>query len=490
MLPLRVFETHSALLFAVGQRVYKVKKPVSLGFLDFSTLDRRREVCHREVLLNRRLAPDVYLGVYDVLDPTGEPYEHMVVMLRLPEERSLSALVRQGEDVDDDLRRLARLIAAFHATAATSPEIEAVGSHTNVAALWKAGLADLQPFLGRGMDERIYRQMQQLSDSYLRGRHRLFQERQERGRIRDGHGDLLAADIYCLDDGPRVLDCIEFDDHLRFGDVLLDVAFLAMDLEDLGRPDLAQRFLSYYEEFSGQSQPSSLTAHYVAYRALVRSKVTFLRWTQGEEAAKEHAQALAELAVRRLEAGAVRLILIGGLPGTGKSTVAARLADAHGLTLLRSDVLRKQLAGHAPEERLAAAFGEGLYSEDGTARTYAEMLRRAQVALELGESVVLDASWSSESFRSAARAVAAATSSELYEIECRASADVTAARMRVRSEAGNDASDADSVIAERLVARFQPWPGAAMVDTEQPEDETAQIVEALVYGRAGGAGPA
>jgi aminoglycoside phosphotransferase family enzyme/predicted kinase len=482
MLPSRVFETHSALLFAVGQRVYKVKKPVSLGFLDFSTLDKRREVCQREVLLNRRLAPDVYLGVYDLLDTSGEPYEHMVVMRRMPEDRSLAALVRQGADVHDDLRRLARLIAAFHATATTSPEIEAAGSASMVAALWRAGLDGLRPFVRKGLHESAIQRMEQLSDRYLRGRRRLFRSRQQQGRIRDGHGDLLADDIYCLDDGPRVLDCIEFDDHLRFGDVLLDVAFLAMDLEDLGRPDLAQHFLSYYEEFSGQSQPLSLAGHYIAYRALVRSKVSFLRWTQGDESAREHAQTLAALALRRLEASAVRLILIGGLPGTGKSTIAARLADEHGLTLLRSDVLRKQLAGHRPEDRLGAPFSEGLYSTESRAQTYDEMLRRAQIALELGESVVLDASWSSERFRSAARAVATATCSDLYEIECHASAAVAAARMRARRAAGTDASDADPAIAERLAARFDDWSSAAELNSEQPVEDAVAIATELVCG--------
>lgn len=484
----RVHETHSAIVFAVGERVYKVKKPVSLGFLDFSTLDRRRAACHREVLLNRRLSPDVYLGVYDVLGPTGEPYEHVVVMRRMPEDRSLAALVLSGADIGAELRRLARLIAAFHATASTSPEIEQAGSPTRIAALWRAGLAELRPYATRGVNATDLERMELLSDRYVRGRQRLLHDRQRKGRIRDGHGDLLAADIYCLDDGPRVLDCIEFDDALRFGDVLLDVAFLAMDLEDLGRPDLAQSFLADYEEFSGRSQPASLTGHYIAYRALVRSKVGFVRWTQGDDSAREHAQSLAALALRRLEASAVRLVLVGGLPGTGKSTIAARLADEHGLTLLRSDVLRKQLAGLRADTRHAAPFGQGLYSAESTTQTYAEMLRLARIALELGESVVLDASWGSERFRDAARAVAAATCSDLYEVECHASTLVAAARMRARQAVGEDASDADPAIAERLAERFDRWGGSVALDTEQPVEDAMTRLAGLVWGPGAGGG--
>ena len=466
--PARVVETHSAVLLCAGDRVYKAKKPVDLGFLDFSTLERRRLACEREVALNRRLSPDVYLGVHDLVDPDGAVVEHVVVMRRMPEDRALSALVRSGADVDEHLRRLARLVAGFHATARTSPEIADAGSVDSVRRNWQEGLDQLAGFVGPVLDEGTYERLRRLALRYLAGRAPLLAARQREGRVRDGHGDLLAADVFCLDDGPRVLDCIDFDDRLRWGDVLLDVAFLAMDLADLGRPDLGEAFLAAYEEFSGQSQPASLTQHYTAYRAQVRSKVACLRWAQGDAASCGHARSLAGLAVERLERAAVRLVLVGGLPGTGKSTVAAGLADARGWALLRSDVLRKQRAGLALDERTAAGFDEGLYAPDVTAAVYADLLGHARQALGMGESVVLDASWSDPAQRAAARAVAEQTSSDLVELRCALPAGLAARRLQERAARGGDPSDADPATAQRMAERFAPWPEAVVLDAQQP----------------------
>lgn len=475
-----VVETHSALLFLVGERVYKVKKPVSLGFLDFSTREARHAVCHAEVELNRRLAPDVYLGVHDLVGTDGRPYEHLVVMRRMPRDRALSALLDAGHDVTEELRRLARLLAAFHATARTSPAITAAGSVDSVRRNWESGLAQLGEFVGTVLDASAYERLCRLSSRYLAGRGPLFALRQVEGRIRDGHGDLLSADIYCLADGPRVLDCIEFDDRLRYGDVLLDVAFLAMDLADRGHAELGTLFLRLYEEFSGQYQPTSLTRHYVAYRAQVRSKVSCLRWAQGDEPSRQSAQQLADLAVQQLEEAAVRLVLVGGLPGTGKSTLAAALADRYGWTLLRSDVVRKQLAGLRPDARTAAALDEGLYGTVSTTRTYEELLSRARTALQLGESVVLDASWSDPAWREAARQVAVATTSDLVELCCEAPPDVAAARLAERGAHGRDPSDADSDVAAWMARRFASWPEAEHLDTRAiPSRVLADAVRAV-----------
>lgn len=485
----RVIETHSALIFLVGDRAYKVKKPVSLGFLDFSTVERRRAVCHEEVRLNRRLAPDVYLGVHDLVGTDGVAYEHLVVMRRMPAERALSALLEAGEDVRDHLRRLARLVAGFHATARTSPRIAAAGSVEGLRHNWATGLASLGDFAGRVLDDATYDGLCRLSARYLDGRGPLLALRQAEGRIRDGHGDLLTADVFCLDDGPRVLDCIEFDPLLRYGDVLLDVAFLAMDLQDRGHPELAESFLAQYEEFSGQYQPTSLTRHYVAYRAQVRSKVTCLRWEQGDESARPAAQRLAALALSQLEAAAVRLVLVGGPPGVGTSTVAGALADRHGWVLARSDVVRKQLAGLRPAERAAAPLDTGLYAPGSTERTYDELLAHARTALGLGESVVLDASWADPARRAAARAVAEQTCSELVELRCAAPPEVVAERTARRAAEGADASDADPRTAVLLTERFKHWPEAHVLDTTRPSDAVLDTATELVRIRGGGPQP-
>src|SRR3990172_4478560 len=235
----RLAETHSAWVFMLGNRAYKLKKPVDLGFLDFSTRAARQAIVHREVELNRRLAPDVYLGVADMIGPNGDVCDHLVVMRRMPEDRRLSTLVHNGDSLDDEIRAVARVIASFHAAAATSPEIAAAGSPDAVRDKFDQDLEQLRAFSGAPLDPGVLEAAAALGRRYLDGRHALFEARRDAGLVRDGPGDLLADDIFCLSDGPRILDCIEFDDRLRYGDVLADVAFLAMDLERLGAPQLA-----------------------------------------------------------------------------------------------------------------------------------------------------------------------------------------------------------------------------------------------------------
>ncbi|MGZ4533494.1 MAG: hypothetical protein ACXVXP_14250, partial [Mycobacteriaceae bacterium] len=231
-----VYETHSAVVFFFGDRAYKVKKPVDLGFLDFTTVEARRAVCHREVELNRRLAPDVYLGVAEVTDAEGMPCEWMVVMRRMPEERRLSTLVRSGVAVDDELRALARMLAVFHAKAKRGPEIDDAGSVDGLRGRWMANLAEMEPFRGDPLEAEVIDEIADRAMRYLAGRRSLFTARVDAGLICDGHGDLSADDVFCLPDGPRALDCLEFDDRLRWVDGLDDAAFLAMDLERLGKP--------------------------------------------------------------------------------------------------------------------------------------------------------------------------------------------------------------------------------------------------------------
>jgi aminoglycoside phosphotransferase family enzyme/predicted kinase len=460
-----IAETHISVLVSIGDRVYKLKKPVSLGFLDFSDRQLRERACHREVELNRRLAPDVYLGVADVIGVDGQPCDHLVVMRRMPADRRLATLVQVGAPLDDALSDVARRIAVFHAAAATSEDIAAAGRRDAVQRIWEASFEQLAAFTGPVLDPDACRRVENLVRRYLAGRSRLFDHRIALGAVRDGHGDLQAEDIFCLDDGPRILDCIEFDDHLRHADVVADVAFLAMDLERLGAPEAAAAFLARYREFSGETYPQSLAHHYIASRAHVRCKVACLRHGQGDDGAAAAARSLLDLAVRHLEAGRVRLVLIGGLPGTGKSTVAAALADATGWSVLRSDEVRKDLAGLGHTIAAIAPPGEGLYRPEMTDAVYVELLERARTALELGESVILDASWSAGRHRQAAREVAETTSSDLVEICCLAPAEVVEQRIRRRLAAGGDPSDATPAVAGAMAERFEPWPTATAVDT-------------------------
>ncbi len=472
-----VTETHISVVFFVGDRVYKLKKPVRLDFVDLSTVARRAAICRREVELNRRLAPDVYLGTYEIRDDRGEVVDHLVVMRRMPADRRLSGLVASGADVADDVRAIAREVATFHSRAERSTAIDAAATVDAVRTNWTDNVATMAPFVGSVLDPTTAERVATRAVRFLAGRAPLLDARIAEHRIVDGHGDLMADDIFCLADGPRILDCIEFADGLRHGDVLADVAFLAMDLERLGAPELARRFLAWYSEFSGATFPTSLAHFYVAYRAHVRSKVACLRAAQGDPDAAAQAAHLLDLADSHLARGRVRLVLVGGAPGTGKSTLAAGLADRGELALLRSDEVRKDLDGSGHTERRDDAFGAGRYTPARTDATYAALLERARTLLSLGESVVLDASWTDARHRSLARDLAGTTHSDLTELRCTVAPTIAAARIAGRAAAGTDPSDATPAIASRLAAAAAPWPEAVEIATD---DEPAAVTAAAL----------
>ncbi|HVS05811.1 MAG TPA: AAA family ATPase [Candidatus Dormibacteraeota bacterium] len=473
-------ETHCSVVVFAGDRAYKLKKPVKFAFLDFSTRAAREVACRREVELNRRIAPDVYLGVADVVGPEGTVCDHLVVMRRMPEERRLATLVERGTPVTEDLRRIARTVAAFHARAETSPEIAAAATRDAVLANWEQSFREMRPFYGSLLDHEAAMRVEVLVRRYLAGRQRLFDERIAHGFVRDGHGDLKSEDIFCLDDYPRILDCLEFDDRLRHGDVLADVAFLAMDLERLGLPKEAERFLGWYEEFSGTHAPTSLRHHYIAYRAHIRAKVACLRRAQGAEGGEDPAQLL-ELTRRHLEKSLVALVLVGGLPGTGKSTLAAAVGQAKGWAVLRSDEIRKQQGRLGASDPALAPWESGLYTPARTRATYEELLRRACIALERGESVILDASWHDPQWRLAAARVAAETYSDLVALHCQAPSAIASARLAARKQ-GGDASDASPETHARMAPLFAAWPRATTIDTTvEPTASVASALEAITF---------
>ncbi|MGH9274257.1 MAG: AAA family ATPase, partial [Acidimicrobiales bacterium] len=265
---------------------------------------------------------------------------------------------------------------------------------------------------------------------------------------------------------------------LRLGDGLADVAFLAMDLEHLGRPDLAHRFLDAYREHRDDVWPASLAHHHIAYRAQVRAKVTAIRsGQQGDAAALADGRRLLQLTSSHLESARVRLVLVGGLPGTGKSTVAEAIGRALEAPVLHSDHIRKELAGLSIDQHASASFGEGIYGEGiytaaHTTLTYATMLERAAVGLEMGETLVLDATWSAPQWRDRARKAATSCHADLIELRCHAPRRVADQRIIDRALAGRGASDATPEIAAAMAAEERAWPEAAVIDTVQPIEQS------------------
>ena len=491
-----VVETHGALIFLWGDKAHKIRKPLDLGFLDNRTPTARAEQSRREVELNSRLAPDVYLGVLEVRRSRGrnpdnpgnddDVVDHVVEMRRLPERLSLARLVRERQagsrrvgdtDIVAGLGEVARQIAQLHDQSPRTMEIDDAGLQDTLHGLWAESLEHLRRLeVGRDARE-IVDDIAVLSYDYLRGRGPLLRSRIDAGRIVDGHGDLLAADVYLMEDGPRIIDCLEFDDRLRYGDAILDIGFLAMDLDRLGATDLAVVVVDSYRAASGDDAPTSLAHHYLAYRALVRAKVTAIRAEQGEGPAAiadaRLALQLADRAVDSLLRGRVRLVLVGGVSGSGKSTLAAALADSLGAELLRSDVVRLELregsagtAGSAGPAGSAGSSGaaEG-YSASAMDAVYGELLARAARLLEHGRSVVLDATWLKPRRRAEAETVAADTHAELVEIACTAPRDELVRRITERARDGADPSEATVEVLDAQLSDLAPWPDAIEVDT-------------------------
>ena len=432
-------------------------------------------LCHQELRFNQRFSDDVYLRI-ETIEADGEVVDYAVVMRRMPAGRRLSTLVTEGADAEPCVVAVAKQLAGFHSIAARSPTITAFGTHAAVSQLWRLSLDELHAFDAVTVDPVLWLEISVLANEYLAGRQPMFDRRVATRQIVDGHGDLLSDDIYCLDDGPRLLDCLEFGKQFRCGDVLLDVAFLVMDLERLGGQHLAHRFIAAYDEFTDEHHPLSLIEHYVAYRALVRAKVLAYRARSGAPGALEDAHRLLRLAAHHLRIGETRLVVIGGMPGTGKTTLAELLSRHTGWAVLSSDAIRREVAG--PPDRVQG-FGEGGHAPEVTQRTYELMFHRAAVALGLGESVIVDASFSDERWRTEARQTAKDTHSALVELCCDLPADSAADRIRKRSRSltSEVLSDATPEIATIMSRRAAPWPSATRIDTDgAPEESVAQAL--------------
>jgi aminoglycoside phosphotransferase family enzyme/predicted kinase len=409
-----VCQTHISVVFLAGEFAYKLKKPVKLSFLDFSTLELRRHFCEEEVRLNRRLAADVYLGVVPVtragsqvaFEGIGDTIDWAVKMRRLPEAATLEHRVQHGEIDSADLCRLAVRLARFHEQATRSEHIAAFGRFDTVARNIRENFVVSEPMVGRTISTVVRERLVNLTEAALAEWRECIDARAERGIPCDTHGDLHLDHVYLFPDRVPpgdlvVVDCIEFNERFRYTDPVADMAFLAMDLAFHGRPDLAATFSEAYFEASGDFEGQQLLPLYLSYRAAVRGKVDGLQLAETEipQAARDEALVRARghwlMALNFLEDPAKRagLVILGGLPGTGKSTLAAHLAARADLEVIRSDVVRKELAGLAPTISTSSDVTQGLYSSDTSDHTYAECLRRCEQLLFSGRRVIVDATF-------------------------------------------------------------------------------------------------
>lgn len=483
----RLIQTHISWVILAGDFVYKLRKPVNFGFLNFSTQQQRRLDCEAEVRLNRRLCPDLYLGVVDVVERDGRlavggpglPVEPAVRMRRLPEEGMLPALLKRGT-VDERLMvRIARQLADFHAEAATGPGVDEYGSLTTIRANWDENFSQAAT-----VPADLREAIRAYVTSFLAEHADLLEKRVREGRVRNGHGDLHAASVCATRRRLYLFDCIEFNARFRCADVAADVAFLAMDLDHLGRADLSHAFVDAYLRRSCDAELESLLDFYKCYRAFVRGKVISFRLAEpqlepGESAMiRAEADAYFELAYTYATQDATRplLLVTMGLPATGKTTLAQALAGRLGLVHLSSDVIRKRLVGARPTSHHTEPFGRGLYSRSMTRRTYAVLLRRAARWLRRRQSVVLDATFGQPVDRAAVRQLARRTGARLVVLQCQADESVITRRLAARANDTRSTSD----------ARLELWPAlrAAFVEPDEVPDalhvDTSSAVEQVI----------
>ncbi|MHB1557693.1 MAG: bifunctional aminoglycoside phosphotransferase/ATP-binding protein [Isosphaeraceae bacterium] len=475
--PIVVHQTHISAVFLAGDFAYKIKKPVALGFLDYSTLERRRHFCEEEVRLNRRLAPDVYLGVVPIVrwgdelrvEGTGEPVEWAVKMRRLPDSATLRNRLAGGEVDAEALDGLARRLAQFHRSADSGPAIAACCSFETVAANARENFVQVGPHVGVTLSRSTLDRLRDRTESALTELRPTIDARAARGVPRETHGDLRLDHVYWFPDRLEpadwiAVDCIEFNPRYRHADPVADIAFLAMELALEGRHDLASAFAASYLRAADDADGAVLLPFYRSYRAAVRGKVEGMKLQEPEipeperASARRRGRALWLRALVELEPPGRRpcLVLLAGLPGTGKSTLAHGLAERAGFSVIRSDEVRKQLAGRDERRPAPAGFAEDIYTPEWDDRTYGECLRRAEeIVFEAGRALV-DASFRDESRRRDFLDAARDWGVSGRMLLCRADPDVVRGRLATRRD---DASDADWSIYREVLRRWdEPGP--------------------------------
>ncbi len=465
----QVRETHTGVVVLLGDKAYKAKKPIETDFLDFTTPERRETACQREVTLNSRLAADSYLGVAHFAGPRGGAPEPVVVMRRYADSTRLASLVMNDRPVHHHLEAIAEKLAQFHRDASRSPAIDDHGTAAAVAARWEQNLTELWRFADSVIPERSLQEAKRLCTQFIAGRADLFTERIGARRIVDGHADLLADDIFCAPGELAMLDCLEFDDDLRYVDAIDDAAFLAMDLEFLGRRDLADFFLEDYCRRAQDAAPNALMHFYVAYRAVVRAKVDCVRFAQGHPEASDDAHRHMDIALEHLREGTVQLVVVGGGPGTGKTTLSRALAEQFRAEVVSTDDVRNQLEQTGAIAGSVGVLDAGLYTPANVTAVYDEVLRRAGDLLGRGFSVILDGTWRDPVQRERARGVADATSSPIVELTCAAPLEEASARIQGR---GVTDSDATPAIAAAMTDGIAAPVDGHFIDTTRPLEES------------------
>ncbi len=492
--PVTFRETHISQLYFTARHVYKVKKRVDFGFLNFTSLDRRRFYCQEELRLNSRFCPDTYLEIVEIRHQRtgcrvgtgleGEVVDYAVRMKRLPQEYMLDVLIKADEPtLCDEMKRLGHHIGKLH-LASESRRHAGGRTHTETVTLnWEENLRQTAPFIGNTLPPGCQALVTAHVARFFDEQTALLQQREKSGFVIDGHGDLHAEHI-CLSDPICIYDCIEFNERFRVGDRIADLAFLLMDLEYRNRRDLAKSLLSAYLETTGADPDlPTLLPFYKIYRAWVRGKV--LSFLTCDTSANPAERQTARLKAQSYFSQAISylcppsLILTCGLMGVGKTAVARELAQVLGATLLRSDELRKQLSGLAPTDRDLSDFGRGIYSTNMNEKTYQALLEEAESLLACGQTVIVDASFALRLNREQFRKITKKNGVAFRILWMTCNEKTIRDRLRRRQASANEASDGRPELLDRQISTFQPplqEPDVLQIDTSTEIEYNVQLI--------------
>jgi uncharacterized protein len=491
VISVEVVQTHISWVLLTGEVAYKVKKPVHLGFIDTTTLEKRRRLCEEELRLNRRLAPQLYMSVVPIGGTPDRPrigcpdgvFEYAVSMRQFDRTQELASLLLRGERLIAEIERFAVRLARFHEDAARESPDETYGTFERMRATMLENLAALEEQPGRAADiARVVRLGAWTRDSLARARP-IMEARKESGAVRECHGDLHARNIVRWEGELLPFDCLEFDPALRWMDVASELAFLHVDFVGYERPDLAALLSSGYFEATGDYAALRIQRLYEVYTALVRAKVDGL---VAQAADTDDAAALAAnrrsariaLAERRTETTAPALVLMHGVSGSGKSWLSRALVPALAIARVRSDLERKRMVGLSPHADATAAPGEGIYDVAGSRGTYARLLDCAEHALAGGYGIIVDAACLAGWQRSAFHKLAQRRGASFLIVSCLADRATLKQRIARRRTQRHDPSDATLAILDHQLAKEQPLSedelaGAVRIDTGSTPLETA-----------------
>jgi len=462
-------QTHISWVFIASPFVFKVKKPVNLGFLDFSTLEKRRYFCQREVDLNRRLCPEIYLGVVPIyktasgfsFDADGQIAEYAVKMRELPHDCFLNELLEKDRVGEKEIARVILRLHRFYESETPSPEIEQWGAPEKLKISTDENFAQVEPFIGKTISAAAFEAIRHYTNEFYVRNEDVFRERIQQHRIRDCHGDLHLDHIHITSERLSIFDCIEFNDRFRFIDIANDLAFLAMDFDFEGRSDLANLALQTAAREFQDDGLLKIADFYKCYRAFVRGKVESIQAAEPETEKPEQHEKLAaryfRLALRYAVAGSEPLVLvIMGRIGTGKTTVARELGHELDWPVFSSDEIRKTLAGIPLKKRTPQKRRGEVYSPQMTQQTYRKLVEDGLDALKKYCGVILDATFATRALRQFLRDECRKANVRLQIVEVNAGLATIQSRLKARDQSAAEISDARLEDLEKLSATYKP----------------------------------